>query len=244
MQLQYLQGQPFLSYKEKYGLAASVKLSNPVLDFNMLYNPLENDNQNIIRLITLHLNNSFTFWYVTKQNEKIELRIEYNYILQDFQCENFLMDNNEEYLICFNKEGILILLSKGQNFPYPKIYRYTFNDVLPPLDQLKKLIYTNDVINDDEEEINEKSNKKNKKEEKAKKEKKNKPRKKKYPDNNIINQEEEKDKQAVREEALATGNTDAAHPPAQHYLFDNRRAGGCGGGILPGAAQFQRYLPG
>ena len=38
MQLQYLQGQPFLSYKEKYGLAASVKLSNPVLDFNMLYN--------------------------------------------------------------------------------------------------------------------------------------------------------------------------------------------------------------
>ena len=193
LQLQYLQGQPFLSYKEKYGLAASVKLSNPVLDFNMLYNPLENDNTNIIRLITLHLNNSFTFWYVTKQNEKIELRIEYNYILQDFQCENFLMDNHEEYLICFNKEGILILLSKGQNFPYPKIYRYTFNDVLPPLDQLKKLIYTNDVINDDEEEINEKSNKKNKKEEKAKKEKKNKPRKKKYSDNNIINQEEEKD---------------------------------------------------
>ena len=140
LQLQYLQGQPFLSYKEKYGLAASVKLSNPVLDFNMLYNPLENDNTNIIRLITLHLNNSFTFWYVTKQNEKIELRIEYNYILQDFQCENFLMDNHEEYLICFNKEGILILLSKGQNFPYPKIYRYTFNDVLPPLDQLKKLI--------------------------------------------------------------------------------------------------------
>ena len=58
----------------------------------------ENNNQNVIRLITLHLNNSFTFWYVTKQNEKIELRIEYNYILQDFQCENFLMDNNEEYL--------------------------------------------------------------------------------------------------------------------------------------------------
>ena len=195
LQLNFLQGQPFLSYKEKYGLAASVKLSNPVLDFNLLYNPCENNNQNVIRLITLHLNNSFTFWYVTKQNEKIELRIEYNYILQDFQCENFLMDNHEEYLICFNKEGILILLSKGQNFPYPKIYRYTFNDVLPPLDQLKKLIYTNDVINDDEEEINEKSNKKNKKEEKAKKEKKNKPRKKKYPDNNIINQEEEKDKE-------------------------------------------------
>ena len=198
LQLNFLQGQPFLSYKEKYGLVASVKLSNPVLDFNMLYNPLENDNQNIIRLITLHLNNSFTFWYVTKQNEKIELRIEYNYILQDFQCENFLMDNHEEYLICFNKEGILILLSKGQNFPYPKIYRYTFNDVLPPLAQLKKLIYTNDVINDDEEEINEKPNKNNKKEEKAKKEKKNKPRKKKNQNNdtiNNINQEEEKDKE-------------------------------------------------
>ena len=112
LQLNFLQGQPFLSYKEKYGLAASVKLSNPVLDFNLLYNPCENSNQNVIRLITLHLNNSFTFWYVTKQNEKIELRIEYNYILQDFQCENFLMDNNEEYLICFNKEGILILLSR------------------------------------------------------------------------------------------------------------------------------------
>ena len=193
LQLSFLQGQPFLSFKEKYGLAASVKLSNPVLDFNLLYNPLENDNQNVIRLITLHLNNSFTFWYVTKQNEKIELRIEYNYILQDFQCENFLMDNHEEYLICFNKEGILILLSKGQNFPYPKIYRYTFNDVLPPLNQLKKLIYTNDVINDEEEEIKEdkvKLTKENKKEEK-----KNKQKKRKYPKNNITNQEGEKDKE-------------------------------------------------
>ena len=193
LQLQYLQGQPFLSYKEKYGLAASVKLSNPVLDFNMLYNPLENDNQNIIRLITLHLNNSFTFWYVTKQNEKIELRIEYNYILQDFQCENFLMDNHEEYLICFNKEGILILLSKGQNFPYPKIYRYTFNDVLPPLNQLKKLIYTNDVINDEEEEIKEDKVKLTK--EDKKEEKKNKLKKRKYPKNNKMNQEGEKDKE-------------------------------------------------
>ena len=195
LQLQYLQGQPFLSYKEKYGLAASVKLSNPVLDFNMLYNPLENDNQNIIRLITLHLNNSFTFWYVTKQNEKIELRIEYNYILQDFQCENFLMDNHEEYLICFNKEGILILLSKGQNFPYPKIYRYTFNDVLPPLDQLKKLIYTNDVINDDEEEINEKSNSKEKLYIFESPFYYFNPIKDDSIDNNIINQEEEKDKE-------------------------------------------------
>ena len=48
LQLNFLQGQPFLSYKEKYGLAASVKLSNPVLDFNLLYNPCENNNQNII----------------------------------------------------------------------------------------------------------------------------------------------------------------------------------------------------
>ena len=63
---------------------------------------------------------------------------------------------------------------------------YSYNRPVYVLDQLKKLIYTNDVINDDEEEINEKSNKKNKKEEKAKKEKKNKPRKKKYPDNNNI----------------------------------------------------------
>ena len=193
LQLSFLQGQPFLSFKEKYGLVASVKLSNPVLDFNLLYNPLENDNQNVIRLITLHLNNSFTFWYVTKQNEKIELRIEYNYILQDFQCENFLMDNHEEYLICFNKEGILILLSKGQNFPYPKIYRYTFNDVLPPLNQLKKLIYTNDVINDEEEEIKEDKVKLTK--EDKKEEKKNKQKKRKYPKNNKMNQEGEKDKE-------------------------------------------------
>ena len=151
LRINSLQSQPFLNCKEKYSIVASVKLSNPVLDFNLLNNPLENDNQNIIRLITLHLNNSFTFWYISKQNEKIDLRIEYNYFLQDFKCENFLMDNHEEYLICFNKEGILILLSRGQNYPYPIVYRYIFNDVLPPLDQLKKIIYTNDVISDDEE---------------------------------------------------------------------------------------------
>ena len=151
LRINSLQSQPFLNCKEKYSIVASVKLSNPVIDFNLLNNPLENDNQNIIRLITLHLNNSFTFWYISKQNEKIDLRIEYNYFLQDFKCENFLMDNHEEYLICFNKEGILILLSRGQNYPYPIVYRYIFNDVLPPLDQLKKIIYTNDVISDDEE---------------------------------------------------------------------------------------------
>ena len=100
------------------------------------------------------------------------------------------MDNNEEYLICFNKEGILILLSRGQNFPYPKVYRYTFNDVLPPLDQLKKLIYTNDVINDEEENIKEDKKKENKKEKKPKKEKKKKEPKNKYPKKEKINEEE------------------------------------------------------
>ena len=195
LRINSLQSQPFLNCKEKYSIVASVKLSNPVLDFNLLNNPLETDNQNIIRLITLHLNNSFTFWYISKQNEKIDLRIEYNYFLQDFKCENFLMDNHEEYLICFNKEGILILLSRGQNYPYPIVYRYIFNDVLPPLDQLKKIIYTNDVISDDEEKkekltkgneekiiIEEKKAKnkkeKNKKDKKDKTEKKDKKKKK------------------------------------------------------------------
>ena len=159
-----LQSQPFWNCKERYSTIASVKLSNPVLDFNLLDKSLEKDTQNSIRLITLHINNSFTFWYIVNQTEKIELRIQFNFNLSDFKCENFLMDTREEYLICFNKKGINIYLSKGQNFPYPLVYRYTFNDILPPLDELKKIIYTNDVISDDEE-IKETKEIKNKKEE-------------------------------------------------------------------------------
>ena len=170
LRINAMQTQPFLSFKEKYMVAASVKLSDPVLDYNLLNNSLENKNKDTIRLITLHINNSFTFWYIVNKNEKIELRIQYNFNLTTFKCENFLMDIHEEYLICFNKKGILIYLSKGQNFPYPIVYRYTFNDVLPPLQELKKIIYTNDVISDEEEQTTIKKDIKESKEDKENKE--------------------------------------------------------------------------
>ena len=61
LKIRALQSQPFSNFRERYSIAASVKLSNPVLDFNLLNRSLENENLNSIRLVTLHINNSFTF---------------------------------------------------------------------------------------------------------------------------------------------------------------------------------------
>ena len=61
------------------------------------------------------------------------------------------MDNQEDFLICFNKIGIEILLTKGQYFPYPIIYKYNYNGRIPSLEKLQDLIYSNDVIEDEDE---------------------------------------------------------------------------------------------
>ena len=190
-----LQSQPFLNFKEQYCNVASVKLTNPILDFNLLNQTLNDDNNNYVRLVTLHINNSFTFWYIINKNDKLELRIQFNFSLTDFICENFLIDSREEYLICFNKTGLNIYLAKGQNFPYPIVYRYTFNDILPPLDELRKIIYNNDIINDDKEELDknkEKNKINNDKKEEANKKKQNK-RNKKNKESDDINMDEDKD---------------------------------------------------
>ena len=186
LQIKNLQSQPFNDFRERYVVVASVKLSNPVLDFNLLDKSLEtNEYIDNLRLVTLHINNSFTFWYIINKNDKIELRIQFNFILTDFKCENFLINSREEYLICFNKKGINIYLSKGQSFPYPLVYRYTFNDILPSLEELKKIILTNEIIDEDKEEINEKSEKTNKKKKKNGK-KKNKKKEKNNIDDDLI----------------------------------------------------------
>ena len=188
-----LQSQPFLNFKEQYTNVASVNISNPILDFNLLNQSLEDNDKNYVRLVTLHINNSFTFWYIINKNGKFELRIQFNFTLTDFTCENFLIDSREEYLICFNKTGLNIYLAKGQNFPYPIVYRYSFNDILPPLDELRKIIYNNDIINDEKEEKNEikEENKKNegKNEEIIKKNQ----NKKNEQNEDIINMDEEKE---------------------------------------------------
>ena len=186
LQIKNLQSQPFNDFRERYVVVASVKLSNPVLDFNLLDKSLEtNEYIDNLRLVTLHINNSFTFWYIINKNDKIELRIQFNFILTDFKCENFLINSREEYLICFNKKGINIYLSKGQSFPYPLVYRYTFNDILPSLEELKKIILTNEIIDEDKEEINEKSEKTNKNKKKNGK-KKNKKKEKNNIDDDLI----------------------------------------------------------
>lgn len=151
MTLSGLQSQPFSNFKEIYTLEASLKLYNPIIDFNLLDKPLEHVNQTDIRLITLHINNTFTFWYLVKDKDNVKLLIQYNFQLSNFVCENFLMDNNEEYLICFNKSGLIILLSKGQYFPYPIIYKYTYNQTIPSLKELKDLIYSKEFIEDEDE---------------------------------------------------------------------------------------------
>ena len=220
LQIKNLQSQPFNDFRERYVVVASVKLSNPVLDFNLLDKSLEtNEYIDNLRLVTLHINNSFTFWYIINKNDKIELGIQFNFILTDFKCENFLINSREEYLICFNKKGINIYLSKGQSFPYPLVYRYTFNDILPSLDELKKIILTNEIIDEDKEEINEKSEKTNKNKKKNGKKKNKKKENNNIDDdlikfkNNNINEEyelddEEEEEKEEYDDFIVEGNPD------------------------------------
>ena len=231
LKMKNLQSQPFHDFRERYAVAASVNISNPVLDFNLLDKSLLNDEyKDTLRLVTLHINNSFTFWYIVNQKNKIELRIQYNFTLPDFQCENFLIDTREEYLICFNKKGINIYLSKGQSFPYPLVYRYTFNDILPSLDELKKIIFTNEIINDDDnEEKKEKPEKQNKKKKQQdnKKNVKKKNKKKVNKDDDLIifnieNEEEEEEFDEEDDDFILEGNPDFIDKDIDTFLDDDK----------------------
>ena len=231
LKMKNLQSQPFHDFRERYAVAASVNISNPVLDFNLLDKSLLNDEyKDTLRLVTLHINNSFTFWYIVNQKNKIELRIQYNFTLPDFQCENFLIDTREEYLICFNKKGINIYLSKGQSFPYPLVYRYTFNDILPSLEELKKIIFTNEIINDDDnEEKKEKPEKQNKKKKQQdnKKNVKKKNKKKVNKDDDLIifnieNEEEEEEFDEEDDDFILEGNPDFIDKDIDTFLDDDK----------------------
>ena len=229
LKMKNLQSQPFHDFRERYAVAASVNISNPVLDFNLLDKSLLNDEyKDTLRLVTLHINNSFTFWYIVNQKNKIELRIQYNFTLPDFQCENFLIDTREEYLICFNKKGINIYLSKGQSFPYPLVYRYTFNDILPSLDELKKIIFTNEIINDDDNEEKkekpEKQNKKKKQQDNKKNEKKKNKKKDKDDDLIIFNIENEEEEEFDEEDDdfILEGNPDFIDKDIDTFLDDDK----------------------
>ena len=230
LKMKNLQSQPFHDFRERYAVAASVNISNPVLDFNLLDKSLLNDEyKDTLRLVTLHINNSFTFWYIVNQKNKIELRIQYNFTLPDFQCENFLIDTREEYLICFNKKGINIYLSKGQSFPYPLVYRYTFNDILPSLEELKKIIFTNEIINDDDnEEKKEKPEKQNekKKQQDNKKNVKKKNKKKVNKDDDLIifniENEEEEEFDEEDDDFILEGNPDFIDKDIDTFLDDDK----------------------
>ena len=149
MTINGLQSQPFSNYRERYSLAASLKVYNPIIDYNLLNKPFTSEKQTKIRIITLHINNTFTFWCLEYIGNQIQLSRDYTFQLTNFICENFLMDSNEDYLICFNKKGIMILLSKGQYFPYPIVYRYTYKENVPSLGELKNIIDSNDLLIDD-----------------------------------------------------------------------------------------------
>ena len=230
LKMKNLQSQPFHDFRERYAVAASVNISNPVLDFNLLDKSLLNDEyKDTLRLVTLHINNSFTFWYIVNQKNKIELRIQYNFTLPDFQCENFLIDTREEYLICFNKKGINIYLSKGQSFPYPLVYRYTFNDILPSLEELKKIIFTNEIINDDDNEEKkekpEKQNKKKKQQDNKKNEKKKNKKKVNKDDDLIIfniENEEEEEFDEEDDDFILEGNPDFIDKDIDTFLDDDK----------------------
>ena len=230
LKMKNLQSQPFHGFRERYAVAASVNISNPVLDFNLLDKSLLNDEyKDTLRLVTLHINNSFTFWYIVNQKNKIELRIQYNFTLPDFQCENFLIDTREEYLICFNKKGINIYLSKGQSFPYPLVYRYTFNDILPSLEELKKIIFTNEIIDDDDNEEKkekpEKQNKKKKQQDNKKNEKKKNKKKVNKDDDLIIfniENEEEEEFDEEDDDFILEGNPDFIDKDIDTFLDDDQ----------------------
>ena len=159
MTINGLQTQPFTNFKEKYIQIASYKLGNPIIDFHLLDKPYINIDLSEIRLITLHIDNTFTFWKILYENEQIKLQVHYNFELPKFVCENFLMDSNEEYLICFNKTGIMIFFAKYQSIPLPIIYRYSYSEYVPPLKELKKLTYSNEILSENNDKINNKEKK-------------------------------------------------------------------------------------
>ena len=100
-----LQSQPFSNYKERYHLAASLKVFNPIIDYNLLDKPLSQSNQNEIRLITLHINNTFTFWKIVNENNQIKLSIIFNFQLSNFVCENFLFEMDLKQKLLFSKNN-------------------------------------------------------------------------------------------------------------------------------------------
>ena len=180
--------QPFTNFKEIYNLNVCINLYNPIIDFNLLDKPYYNNDLTEISLMTLHINNNFTSWKIVYKYGQVQLRVDHSFQLPNFICENFLIDNNENFLICFNKKGIMIFLAKSQSFPFPLIYKYTYNEKLPPLRELQKLVYSNEVMQDNNDEMN--NDNKKEKDKNKKKDKNN-----EYKDNeedcpNFINNNE------------------------------------------------------
>ena len=159
-----LENQPFTNYREVYFNCCHLKTTIPILDFNLSDNKFDNnENQDTLKLVTLHFNNFFTFWQITDNNDNIILNVQFSFTLEDFNCEKFLIDSNHEFLICFSVMGINIYLLTEQNFPYPLIYKYKFIDELPSLEEYQKITAENEIIDepDIKEEIMKKMNKNN-----------------------------------------------------------------------------------
>ena len=194
-----LQNQPFYNYKENYDVVSSINFYNPIIDFSLLDKPLDNSKtKERIRLITLHIDNKFNFWFISKDKNLIKISIHFSFELQKFTCDNFLMNSLEDYLVCFNKQGFIILLYRGQCVPYPIVYRYKYNDPVTSIEQIKNILYKNELILEDEEEgekekeSEEKSEITKKKSKYGKKDKNNKKKEKKQKTNKKKNKKYKK----------------------------------------------------
>ena len=82
-----LENQPFTNYREVYFNCCHLKITIPILDFNLSDNKFDNnENQDTLKLVTLHFNNFFTFWQITDNNDNIILNVQFSFTLEDFNC--------------------------------------------------------------------------------------------------------------------------------------------------------------
>ena len=144
--------QPFSNLIEVYNSCFCLKLKCGIADFHLIDKNYDNEEkkQNKVSSLILLFNNSVFSFIDLKlvDNKAVYIEPSYNleFQLTDFKCETFLIDSTKIYLICFNSQGLNIYFLKDQTFPYPIVYKYRYNEVVPNLIKLKSRIKKNEFV--------------------------------------------------------------------------------------------------
>ena len=144
--------QPFSNLIEVYNSCFCFKLKCSIIDFHLIdknYDIYEKKQNKLINLVILFSNNLFSFIdlkLIENKTADIEPSYKLEFQLNDFKCETFLIDSTKSYLICFNSQGLNIYYLKDQTFPFPIVYKYRYNEVVPDLIKLKTKIKRSEFV--------------------------------------------------------------------------------------------------